>query len=320
MVSLGVEQANGNRMFAQSYFPTQSIQVDPTGHGNFLTIQSAIDSIPSNNKFWTAINVKAGTYREKVKIPIDKPYILLQGEGISNTFVEWDDHDNTAQSPTFYTMADNIVVKYISFKNTYNDPPNKNPVVPAVAALISGDKCYFYNVGFYGFQDTLWDDQGRHYFKRCIIQGAVDFIFGAGQSLYEESYIVVTAAALGPGISGIITAQGRTSPEDANGFIFKQCQIYGDGTTFLGRPWRAYARVLFYECSMTNIIEPAGWQPWNFVGHEDRIEFAEYGNIGPGSNTFNRVNWAKQYNGQTVNSLASLRFIDEDGWLEHEQF
>lgn len=63
MVSLGVEQANGNRMFAQSYFPTQSIQVDPTGHGNFLTIQSAIDSIPSNNKFWTAINVKAGTYR-----------------------------------------------------------------------------------------------------------------------------------------------------------------------------------------------------------------------------------------------------------------
>lgn len=92
----------------------------------------------------------------------------------------------------------------------------------------------------------------------------------------QESYIVVTAAALGPGISGIITAQGRTSPEDANGFIFKQCQIYGDGTTFLGRPWRAYARVLFYECSMTNIIEPAGWQPWNFVGHEYVSSFSNF--------------------------------------------
>jgi len=34
-------------------------------------------------------------------------------------------------------------------------------------------------------QDTLWDCQGRHYFNSCTIEGAMDFIYGAGQSLYE---------------------------------------------------------------------------------------------------------------------------------------
>jgi len=55
-------------------------------------------------------------FREKVKIPYDKPYIILKGEGKRRTFVEWDDHDNTSQSPTFVAMADNIVVKSMSFR------------------------------------------------------------------------------------------------------------------------------------------------------------------------------------------------------------
>lgn len=37
--------------------------VDPSGHGNFSTIQSAIDSVPSNNMKWVCIYIKAGTYK-----------------------------------------------------------------------------------------------------------------------------------------------------------------------------------------------------------------------------------------------------------------
>ena len=58
-------------------------------------------------------------------------------------------------------------------------------VKPAVAARIYGDKSAFYDCSFTGFQDTLWDVEGRHYFKNCNIKGAVDFIFGNGQSYYE---------------------------------------------------------------------------------------------------------------------------------------
>lgn len=74
-------------------------------------------------------------------------------------------------------------------QNSYNNPKNSNPRTPAVAALIAGDKTYLYRVGMYGLQDTLWDAEGRHYFRSCTIQGAVDFIFGSGQSIYEVSVV-----------------------------------------------------------------------------------------------------------------------------------
>jgi pectinesterase len=64
-------------------------------------------------------------------------------------------------------------------------------MLPAVAAMVSGDKAHFHSVAFLGLQDTLWDDEGRHYYTNCFIQGATDFIFGAGQSLYEVVFIVL---------------------------------------------------------------------------------------------------------------------------------
>ena len=42
-----------------------TITVDQSGHGNFRTIQSAIDSVPSNNDRWVCIHVKAGVYRSE---------------------------------------------------------------------------------------------------------------------------------------------------------------------------------------------------------------------------------------------------------------
>lgn len=58
-------------------------------------------------------------------------------------------------------------------------------IKPAVAVAVYGDKSAFYNCDFLGLQDTLWDVQGRHHFKDCYIEGAIDFIFGSGQSIYE---------------------------------------------------------------------------------------------------------------------------------------
>ena len=57
----------------------------------------------------------------------------------------------------------------------------------ALAMRINGDKAAFYNCRFYGFQDTLCDDIGNHFFKDCYIEGTYDFIFGRGASLYLVS-------------------------------------------------------------------------------------------------------------------------------------
>lgn len=51
-----------------------------------------------------------------MRIPDDKPYIVLKGSGKKKTIVVWDDHETIAQSPTFTLLADNIVVKCLSFR------------------------------------------------------------------------------------------------------------------------------------------------------------------------------------------------------------
>lgn len=60
----------------------------------------------------------------------------------------------------------------------------------AVALRISGDKAAFYNCKFLGYQDTLLDDVGKHFFKNCFIRGTVDFIFGNARSLYMVGTVV----------------------------------------------------------------------------------------------------------------------------------
>ncbi|KAG6533951.1 hypothetical protein ZIOFF_007830 [Zingiber officinale] len=96
------------------------ITVDQNGHGNFITIQSAIDSIPDGNQQWVQIYIKQGTYREKVLIRASKPFIVLQGEGASNTIIDWNDHGDTKNCATFIVYASDFVARDITFSNSYN--------------------------------------------------------------------------------------------------------------------------------------------------------------------------------------------------------
>lgn len=76
---------------------------------------------------------------------------------------------------------------YLLSQNTAPAPMPGMQGWQAVAFRISGDKAYFSGCGFYGAQDTLCDDVGRHYFKDCYIEGSIDFIFGNGRSMYKVS-------------------------------------------------------------------------------------------------------------------------------------
>ncbi|CAN1245283.1 Probable pectinesterase 29 [Linum grandiflorum] len=298
---------------ARSSRPFRVVVVDQSGHGHFTRVQAAIDSVPQNNRHWVWIEIKAGIYKEKVAITGDKPYIILKGQGMGLTKIVWDDHFTTLQSPTFMSQAENIVVRNISFVNSYNYPDGgRNRILPAAAALVNGDKTSFYGCGFFSVQDTLWDNEGRHYFKDCIIEGAVDFIFGRGQSIYENCDI----RAIG---GGFITAHSREAPDDPSGYVFKGCTISGRGPSYLGRPWRQYARVLFYKCKLSDIVEPKGWNPWNGDINRNKVTFSEYGNFGPGADTSKRVGFEKlNLPIQVWMEMTSISYINKDGWLERQ--
>ncbi|URD77268.1 pectinesterase [Musa troglodytarum] len=178
----------------------KTIVVNRSGTGDFRSVQEAINSVPDYNNQWIKIHLASGVYR-------------FDREGAQKTSIEWGDYasdsrgHDTASCGTFTSYASNIVVAGITFKvkftrrpacmreveaymirslvqNTYDGYSHTKQ---AVAALIAGDKSSLYSCGFVGYQDTLADLFGRHYFKGCYIQGVTDFIFGLGQSIYEVS-------------------------------------------------------------------------------------------------------------------------------------
>ncbi|XVE85288.1 hypothetical protein DITRI_Ditri17bG0079800 [Diplodiscus trichospermus] len=290
--------------------------VDQSGQGNFTTVQKAIDSVPSSNAAWTRIHVKAGVYSEKVNIPQDKTKILLEGESSRTTIIQFGDFGDPIKSTTFSLNAEDFVAKDITFQNTHNLRLGIK-MTWAPAALINADKVSFYRCGFISLQDTLTDSKGRHYFENCYIQGAMDFIWGNGKSIYQGCTLNVTASLIGEGSTAYITAQARDSMNDSTGFVFKNCSILGTGPAYLGRAYKQYARVLFYQTSMSNIIVPEGWSAWHNVGKENSIVYAEGECEGPGADKSKRVPWEKNLSPRDLSVLVNIdTFINEDGWIQ----
>ncbi|HEY3039858.1 MAG TPA: pectinesterase family protein [Pyrinomonadaceae bacterium] len=94
---------------------------------------------------------------------------------------------------------------------------------------------------------------------------------------------------------GYITA-ASTPFEQPFGFVFSNCKITGEPAvkTYLGRPWRPYAGVIFLNTSMSEVVRPAGWHNWNFPEREKTVRYAESNSTGAGANSGARVAWGKQ--------------------------
>ncbi|XP_047326704.1 probable pectinesterase 55 [Impatiens glandulifera] len=304
---------------SHSYEFSSTVTVDKSGKGQFKTIQEAINSVPTGNTKWVHIVVNPGVYNEKVTISSTREFIFLEGKGYSQTTISWDDHQATNVSATFSSLANNFVAKDISFMNSYNIK-TKNTMKPALAIYIFGDKSAFYNCGFYGLQDTLYDDNGRHYFNSCYIEGAVDFIWGYGQSVYEGCKINSTAGQLSS--PGFITAQGRESEQDKSGFVFIKGTIDGTGQVYLGRAYRAFSRVIFIEVTMSSVVLPLGWDAWKGAGKEGSLTNIEASCKGPGANSSKRATWTKivKSDSADLQQFTTQKFIDQDGWLAKTRF
>ncbi|KAJ4850939.1 hypothetical protein Tsubulata_030364 [Turnera subulata] len=294
-----------------------TITVDKPGRGNFTTIQKAIDSLPVKSNKWIRIQLAPGKYREKINLPVNKPCVFLDGGDKSLTSIEWDDHVDTSSSSTFSSFADNVVLKGITFKNTYNLEAStpRNTWKQAVAARIRGDKTLIYQCAFYGVQDTFWSDKGRHYIVDSYIEGSLDFIFGGGQSVYKDCTVSINVGELAPGTEAFITAQKREWATDTGGFVFKNSNFTGKGKAWLGRAWGAFATVIIVDSHMDDIIVPAGWHAWNSAANAKDTTYAESNNKGPGADTSKRVTWEKNLTAAQLSKFTDMSFINSDKWL-----
>jgi pectinesterase len=294
--------------------PQTDFVVAKDGSGNFATVQEAINAVPDFRKTTSVIYVKNGLYKEKLVLPASKNKVTLIGESAEKTILTYDDYASkknrfgeemgTTGSSSFFIFGNDFTAKNITFQNS------SGPVGQAVAVRIEGDRAFFENCRFLGFQDTLYPygEKSRQYYKNCYIEGTVDFIFGWSTAVFEACQIHCKSP-------GYITA-ASTFKETPFGFVFIRCKITGEapkGSVYLGRPWRLYAKTVFIECNLGEVVHPAGWHNWNKKEAQETSFYAEYNNIGKGAVPEKRVIWSHQLD-QVGRSGYTLQNIFE-GWV-----
>jgi len=311
------------------HFCYYDIVVSPDGHGDYMTVQEAIDACPDySHAEITTIFIRKGVYKEQVTIPHNKFRLNIKGEDALSTIITFDKYAEkkwsgsdfkigTSGSASVYVHSSYVTFEGITFENSSGEG---KAVGQAVAVFTDGDFLFFKGCRFIGNQDTLYTygrygkDGGikRNYFLDCYIEGTTDFIFGPSIAYFENCTIhskknsYVTAAS--------------TLPGQKYGYVFKNCRLTaaeGIDKCYLGRPWGAYAKTVFIDCELGSHILPEGWHDWEKPGKPDTKKnsfYAEYGSKGPGARG-PRVKWAHKLSAKQAGeySFEKVMFQKQDG-------
>ncbi|KAJ9175205.1 hypothetical protein P3X46_013782 [Hevea brasiliensis] len=267
------------------------------GSGQFKSINAAINSYPNGNVSLYIIYVKAGIYNEAVVVPKTHSNILMYGDGPDKTIVtgkkSFTSGVNTWNTASFVVEAPGFTCKHMRFENTAGPDGHQ-----AVAIRVNSDMSVFHNCRFDGYQDTLLYQAGRQFYRDCVISGTVDFLFGYGAAVIQNSTII--ARKPNHGQVNTVTADGKREKGQNTGLVIHNCKIVPEADlvaerltvkTYLGRPWKQFSTTVVMESELGDLIQPQGWLPWAGNQYLDTLYYAEYANTGPGANTANRIKW-----------------------------
>lgn len=278
-------------VFAQEYRTEMTVAID--GSGDFTSIQEAINATKCFPHERITIHVKNGVYREKVEVYSWNTRISLIGESRQGTVITYDDYFDKidkGRNSTFHTYT--LLVRGNDFHAENLTIINSSgPVGQAVALHVEADRVSIVNTTIRGYQDTLYlaGEGFRSYFRDCYVEGSIDFIFGEGTALFEDCEIRSLT-------NGYVTA-ASTPKSEAFGLVFKNTRLTAApdvDKVYLGRPWRPHAKTVFLNSELGEHILAQGWHNWDSKTNESTAYYAEHGNTGPGSETDQRVSWARQ--------------------------
>lgn len=208
----------------------------------------------------------------------------------------------------------------MAFENTAG--PEKHQ---AVALRVQSDMSTFYNCRMDGYQDTLYAQTHRQFYRNCVVSGTIDFIFGDSSAILQNCLIVVRRPM--DNQFNTVTAHGRKDKYETTGLVLQNCRIIPDKLlhpdrfkllTYLGRPWKEYSRTVIMESFLDDFIHPDGYKEWEGDFALETCEYFEHGNTGAGAVTDKRVKW-KGF--KVIDEKEALQytvgpFIQGETWLK----
>ncbi len=193
----------------------KKVVVDPSGKGDFTTIQAAINSLPDSSEQPVTVYIKKGVYKEKIYL--EKSNIILEGEDEDGTVItqavareEWlCDHPSDWGCATMNVNGNDITLKNLTVTNSYgfevtedrlihcpNDTSwnhekliKKNSHQMALRTIkanrLKAIHCHFKSMT--GDTVSPWNvTEGMFYFKDCFMEGGVDFYCPRGWAYAEH--------------------------------------------------------------------------------------------------------------------------------------
>jgi len=227
--------------------PKPDIVVAADDSGHFKTIQSALASVPKENRERIVVFVKDGTYREKIRV--DASFITLHGQSRTGTRIEYPQSkdDFTAHPDAIgwavinLNHADDFVLENLTAENTAS-------TMSAHTFTISGDgnrivvvDCEVLSHG----PDTVSlgrGERGFYYHARCNFSGSVDFVCPRGWCYAANCnfYAYKKTAAVWHG--GLPNADMK--------FVLRDCAFDGATAFILGR-YFVDAQFYFLDCKFS---------------------------------------------------------------------
>jgi pectinesterase len=191
-------------------------------------------------------------------------------------------------------VGDGFIAQDIWFQNTAG--PAKHQ---AVALRVGADQSVINRCRIDAYQDTLYTHSLRQFYRDSYITGTVDFIFGNAAVVLQNCKLVPRKPMSGQ--KNMVTAQGRTDPNQNTGTSIQKCDIIASSDltpvkssfkSFLGRPWKEYSRTVVMQSNIGDLIDPAGWSAWDGEFALKTLYYGEYLNQGAGAGTSKRVKWS----------------------------
>lgn len=255
---------------------------------DYTSIQEALNAVPYGIK--AEIVISSGYYNEKLFS--DKDDLTLRGVGkvvVANSDAAYEILDRNTKRGTFRSYTAFFSGRKLLIENMtiMNGAGEGSDAGQAIALYLDAEDAELRNVRLLGHQDTLFlsplpdeererngfygprhllpRERRRSIFRNCYIEGTVDFIFGGGDALFENSEI----RSIG---KGYVTAP--SGKKNWTGLVFARCSFTSscaeEGSVYLMRPWRKEGKSTFISCSFGSHIKGSGFTPW--PGREDEMD------------------------------------------------